>query len=105
MEKSYIKMNTILLFIGFHLAVAFTMYFGLALETRERTLPASLLWLIPLNLLFASMPNLLLLFLRFLKKRSENRWKSFFIGELYVVLIQLFMHGVLLLLFIYAPKI
>lgn len=65
----------------------------------------NLYWIIPVNLAFASFPNLLIALYYLVQKKRTNLLTSFLKAEVYVVLIQIGLHAALLLFSIYGPDI
>lgn len=103
MTKTFILLNSLI--VPYHAGVVFAMAMSMAQAHSNQEIINNLYWIVPMNLVFASLPNLLIVFLYVLQKKTKRLMKSFLIAEVYVVLIQATLHGALILFSIYGPNI
>lgn len=101
--KTFILLNTLI--IPYHAAVVFAMAMSMAQAHSNQEIIDNLYWIVPLNLVFASLPNLLIVLLSLWKKEKAGLIKAFFIGEGYIILLQAALHGALILYSVYGPNI
>lgn len=94
--KLFIIINTIL--IPYHAAVVFAIAMSMAQAQTNQEIVASLYWVVPVNLLLASIPNLLIVLILLLQKKLTRLVAIFLKAELYVVGIQITLHTALLIL-------
>lgn len=94
--KALIVLNTTLIF-WYHPGVVFAMAMSMAQATSNQQLLDQLYWVIPMNLLFASVPNFIVIAFYFFSKQKERLFRAFIFGEIYVVIIQLALHIALLI--------
>lgn len=94
--RAFIYINTIL--IPYHAAVVFAMAMSMAQAQTKHEVVANLYWVVPVNLLLASIPNLLILLIYLMQKKKMNLVNAFLKAEVYVILLQILLHGGLLIL-------
>lgn len=97
MNKIFPLTNTLL--IPYHAAVVIAMAMSMAQAQTNQEIVDNLYWIVPMNLVFASIPNLLIVLVYLLQKKTTKLFSAFIKAELYVVLIQLLLHGALILLY------
>lgn len=105
MIKVCFAINTILVFIPFHPIVVLVFYMSGSMETSNQYYIDNLLWLIPITLLSASLPNILIAAYFMLVKKQQLIWRDFLIAEGYVIFIQGLLHVAVLLFGMYGPNI
>ncbi len=105
MVKVCFAINTILVFIPFHPIVVLVFYMSGSMETSDQYYIDNLHFLIPISLLFASLPNILIAAYFILVKKQQLIWRDFFLAEGYVIFIQGLLHVALLLFGMYGPNI
>lgn len=103
LTKTFILLNSLI--VPYHAGVVFAMAMSMAQAHTNQEIIDNLYWIIPMNLVFASLPNLLIVFLYILQKKTAGLRKSFLIAEIYVVLIQATLHAALIFFSIYGPNI
>lgn len=95
--------NTML--IPYHAAVVFAMAMSVSQAQTNPDIVSHLYWLIPVNLLLASIPNLLVILIYFVWKKQTPLITIFLIAEGYIVFLQTLLHGALILFSMYGPNI
>ena len=103
MAKQLILLNTLL--IPFHAGVVFAMAMSMAQAQTNGEIIDNLYWIVPVNLVFASLPNLLAVLIYLLQKKKTRLMKAFLLAEVYVIFLQLLLHGALLGFSIYGPNL
>ena len=98
MLKVFIIINTILIFF-YHPAVVIAMMMSMAQAQTNQAIIDNLYWIIPYDLILASIPNFLIALFYLVSKKREGLLRSFFIAEMYVVLIHLVLYGGALLFY------
>ena len=101
--KAFIYINTIL--IPYHAAVVFAMAMSMVQAQTNHEIVVNLYWMVPVNFLLASIPNLILVLILLLQKKLTRLIAIFLKAELYVVVIQVTLHAGLLVLANYGPSI
>lgn len=94
--KTFIYINTFL--IPYHAAVVLAMIMSMAQAQTNQEIVANLYWVVPVNLLLASIPNLVIVLTLLLQKKLTRLVAIFLKAELYVVGIQVTLHTALLIL-------
>lgn len=74
--KLFTIINTIL--IPYHAAVVFAMTMSMAQAQNNHEIVANLYWVVPVNLLLASIPNLVLVLILLLQKKLTRLVAIFF---------------------------
>lgn len=103
MTKLFILVNTLL--IPYHAAVVFAMAMSMGQAHTNQEIVNNLYWIVPVNLALGSIPNMLITFYYFIQKKKTNLLIALLKAEVYVVLIQILLHGALILLSIYGQDI
>lgn len=103
MTKTFILLNSLL--IPYHAGVVFAMAMSMAQAHTNQEIIDNLYWIISVNLVFASLPNLLIVLLHILQKKTAGLMKSFLLAEGYVILLQAVLHAALILFSLYGPNI
>lgn len=103
MTKLFILVNTLL--IPYHAAVVFAIAMSMGQAHTNQEIVNNLYWIVPVNLALASIPNMLITLYYFIQKKKTNLLIALLKAEVYVVLIQILLHGALILFSIYGPDI
>lgn len=91
--------------IPYHAAVVFAMAMSMTQAHTNQEIINNLYWIVPINLFLASIPNIIIvLFYKFFTKESQLFF-TFIKAELYIVALQLILHGALIVLSIYGQNI